>query len=186
MCINISTPGNVAGPLISLLMFPTTIARRSPYDRKFGPASPALIAACQAALAARAATAIVRPIILAMQVQILEENDFQVAQRWVELGCEGGRITRPAGTYEMEEERFTEYYELCAARYRAAGYEFPKGQCPLAIAEHEQAQAELAFGLGCKELRTGIDPERALDCLSVWKPFLETMFDIMKKGYLPQ
>jgi hypothetical protein len=167
-------------------MFPTTTPRRSPYDQQFGPASPALIAACQAALAARAKTALVRPVILGIQAQVLAEGDFQIAPHWVSRGIEAGRITEPAGAYEMEPERFTEYYELCAARYRAAGYEFPEQQCPLAIAEHEQAQAELAFGLGCKELRIEIDPEKALGCLKIWKEYLETMFAIMQKGYLPK
>lgn len=167
-------------------MFPTTTARRSPYDQKFGPASPALIAACQAALAARAATAVVRPIILGIQKQILLDGDFYIAEHWVSLGIESARILEPSGVYEMEEVQLHVYYAECEARYRAAGYEFPKGLCPLAIAEHEQAQAELAFGLACKELRTGVDPEKALGCMKIWKQYLETMFEIMQKGYLPQ
>lgn len=167
-------------------MFPTTTPRRSPYDQKFGPASPALIAACQAALAARATTARVRPVIEGIQAQVLAAGDFQVAEHWRTLGVPMGRITEPSGAYEMSEERFTEYYELCAGHYRAAGYEFPTGQCPLAIAEHEQAQAERTFGLACKELRIGLDPEQALGHLQIWKDFLETMFDIMQKGYLPR
>lgn len=164
-------------------MFSVPTPRRRPivchFSKTYGVPSAALIALCQAALVARAETETVRPRIVAMQVQLLSETDYQVASHWKERGVPAGRILDPSGAYEMPEERFMEYYTACAAKYRAAGFEFPDQQCPLAIAEHVQVQAEKAFGLACSELRHGIDPEQALEMGDTWKPFLELMFGIV-------
>lgn len=164
-------------------MFPTTEPRRTPivcaFSKKYGVPSAALLALCQAALVARAEADTVRPRIVAVQVQVLSETDYQVASHWKERGVPAGRILDPSGAYEMSEERFEEYYNACAAAYRAAGYEFPDQQCPLAIAEDRQVQAEKAFGLACSGLRHGIDPQQALADGVSWKPFLELMFGIV-------
>lgn len=164
-------------------MFPVLTPTRTPAERffsqKYGVPSAALIALCQAALVARAETETVRPLIVAMQVAVLTEGDYQVASHWKERGVPVARITEPGNAYEMREERFAEYYAACAAKYRAAGYAFPDQQCPLAIAEHVQVQAEKAFGLACSELRHGIDPEHALHQGNTWKPFLALMFGIV-------
>jgi hypothetical protein len=121
----------------------------------------------------------VRPRIVAMQVQVLSENDCQVASHWEEHGVPGGRITDPSSAYEMSEEQFSAYYAACAAKYRDAGFVFPDQQCPLLIAEHVQIQAEKAFGLACSELRHGIDPQQAFEQGNTWEPFLELMFGIV-------
>lgn len=169
--------------LSPLVMFPDATPTRTPaarfFGKTYGEPSAALLALCQAALVARAETETVRPVILAIQVQVLSEGDFQVASQWKEHGVPVGRILDPAGAYEMTEERFMEYYTACAAKYRAAGFAFPDQQCPLAIAEDVQAQAEKAFGLACSELRTGIDPQKALEHGNTWKPFLELLFGIV-------
>ena len=164
-------------------MFPVPTPTRTPavrfFSQKYGVPSAALIALCQAALVARAEADTVRPLIVAMQVEVLSETEYQVAGHWKERGVPAGRILDPSGAYEMPEERFEEYYNACAAKYRAAGFAFADPQCPLAIAEHEQVQAEKAFGLACAELRHGIDPQAALEDGVSWKPFLELMFGIV-------
>jgi len=155
----------------------TFIVRRN--AKLYGEPSTSLLELCRAALLARAETETVRPRIVAMQVQVLAENDYQVADHWKEYGVPMGRITDPSGAYEMSEEQFAQYYAACAAAYRAAGFEFEDQQCPLAIAEHVQSETEKAFGLACSELHTGIDPQQALELGDTWKPFLELMFRIV-------
>lgn len=184
-CFYLIKGGNAARPKIPALMFPLHTPTRTAAVRHLGSVygipSADLLGLCQALLLARAAVSTLRPNIVAMQVAVLAEHDFQIAAHWLPYGVRAGRILDPAGAYEMSEERFAVYTAACALRYRAAGYVFADQQCPLAIAQDVAATAGKAFGLACSELRLdlGFSPQRVLECGDAWPEFLDLMLAIV-------
>lgn len=101
------------------------------------------IRAAEAVFTAMAHEGVIRPIVEAYQLAILDKHQFRISKKWVDMGCEDKLILKRNESYLLADEDWSVYNAECFAARDAANLKVDDPEhCPLLVAKDIRTQAQ--------------------------------------------